>query len=156
MHDEMPEPMVPSSYVFLEALPISPNGKIDRSALLPPAALERNGDASECAPPRTRSEEILAGALADLLGRSRVGIHDNFFEIGVDSILGIQMVSRARQAGLAVDPADLFRYPSIAELASAAVLSLGHRDSSANSAFAIAPFELRQRGSISGRLIGPS
>ena len=146
MHDKMPEPMVPSSYVFLEALPVSPNGKLDRSALWPPAALERDGEPSECAPPRTRAEEILAGILADLLSRSRVGIHDNFFEIGVDSILGIQMVSRARQAGLAVDPADLFRYPSIAELAGAALLNLGHQDSSVNSASAIAPFELAPEG----------
>ena len=61
------------------------------------------------APPRTTAEEILAGIAAELLGRDRVGIHDNFFEIGVDSILGIQLVSRARQAGLAVDPAQLFR-----------------------------------------------
>ncbi len=146
LHDQMPEPMVPSSFVFLEALPVSPNGKLDRSALWPPAALEQDGEPSGCAPPRTRAEEILVGILADLLGRSRVGIHDNFFEIGVDSILGIQMVSRARQAGLAVDPANLFRYPSIAELAGAGLLNLSHPDSSVKSASAIAPFELAPAG----------
>ena len=127
----MPEPMVPSSFVFLEALPLSPNGKLDRSALPRPAALEGDGSATEYVPPRTTAEEILAGIAADLLGRSRVGVHDNFFEIGVDSILGIQMVSRARQAGLALDPAHLFRHPNIAELAAAAESSSDHQGSSA-------------------------
>ena len=55
---------------------------------------------TEYAPPRTTAEEILATIVADLMGRSRVGIHDNLFELGVDSIVGIQIVSRARQANL--------------------------------------------------------
>ena len=58
--------------------------------------------------------------MAELVGRSPVGIHDNLFELGVDSILGIQIVSRARQANLALEPSHLFRHPTIAELANAA------------------------------------
>ena len=146
LKDRMPEPMVPSSYVFLEALPLSPNGKLDRSALRPPAMLGGDCSATEYVPPRTTAEEILAGIAADLLGRSRVGVHDNFFEIGIDSILGIQMVSRARQAGLVLNPAHLFRHPNIAELAAAAESSPDHRGTSGRSAPAVAPFELAPRG----------
>jgi aryl carrier-like protein len=142
----MPEPMVPSSYVFLEALPLSANGKLDRSALPPPAPLEDDGSGTEYVPPRTTVEEILAGITADLMHRSRVGVHDNFFEIGVDSILGIQMVSRARQAGLALDPTDLFRHPNIAELAAAAESNSVPLGSSGTSTLTVAPFELTPEG----------
>jgi aryl carrier-like protein len=142
----MPESMVPSSWVFLESLPLSANGKLDRSALPPPATLEGDGSATEYVPPRTTAEEVLAGIVADLLGRRRVGVHDHFFEIGLDSILGIQLVSRARQAGLAVDPAHLFRHPNIAELAAAAQSSSDRQGSSGNSPTAVAPFELTPEG----------
>ncbi len=142
----MPEPMVPSSYVFLEALPLSPNGKLDRSALRPPAMLGDEGSSIEYAPPRTIAEEILAGITADLLGRDRVGVNEDFFELGIDSILGIQMVSRARQAGLVLDPIQLFQCPNVADLAAAAESGSTHRGSSETSASVVAPFELAPRG----------
>ncbi len=147
LQDRMPEPMIPSSFVFLEALPLSPNGKLDRSAL-PTSRRTLMGTArqTEYVPPRTTAEEILAGIVADLLGRSRVGVHDNFFEIGVDSILGIQMVSRARQAGLALDPAHLFRHPNIAELAAAAESNSDHQGSSGNSTSASRTVRADSRG----------
>ena len=138
--------MVPSSYVVLESLPLSPNGKLDRSALPPSTALEADGSTTAYVPPRTAAEEILAGIAADLLGRSQVGIHDNFFEIGFDSIKGIQMVSRARQAGLALGPAHLFRHPNIAELAAAALSSSDGQGSNGTSTPAVAPFELTPEG----------
>ncbi len=97
-------------------------------------------------PPRTTAEEILAAITADLVGQSRVGVHDNFFELGVDSILGIQMVSRARQAGLALDPSLLFRHPSIAELAAAAESRSDHHGSGGTSTPAVAPFEMTPEG----------
>ena len=97
-------------------------------------------------PPRTTAEEILAGITADLLGRDRVGIHDNFFDIGVDSIIGIQIVSRARQAGLSLEPAHLFRHPNIAELAAVTGSTSNHANSSETSSRAIAPFELVPAG----------
>src|SRR5262249_55235177 len=92
---------------------------------------------------RTPAEEILAGITADLLGRGRVGVHENLFDLGVDSIVGIQMVSRARQAGLALDPAQLFRRPSIAELAAVAG---SQGDPRAGSTHTVAPFELAPEG----------
>jgi amino acid adenylation domain-containing protein len=143
--DRLPEPMVPSSYVLLIAMPLSSNGKLDRSALPLPDVVEGDGSAAYV-PPRTTAEEILAGITAELLGRSRVGVHDNFFEIGVDSIVGIQMVSRARQAGLTLDPTDLFRHPNIAELASTAESASDHEGSREPAALAVAPFELTPEG----------
>jgi non-ribosomal peptide synthetase component F/aryl carrier-like protein len=145
LRDRMPDAMIPSSYLFLDRLPLSPNGKLDRSALPPAATFLGDGPAAEYVPPRTIAEEILAGIAADLLGRSKVGVNDNFFEIGIDSIVGIQMVSRAREAGLTVGPADLFRHPNIAELAAAEAKSddLG---ASAKLAPVVAPFELAPDG----------
>jgi amino acid adenylation domain-containing protein len=145
LNDRLPEPMVPSSYVVLEALPLSPNGKLDRTALPPPDAVE-DGSSGLYVPPRTTAEEILAAITGELLGRSRVGVHDNFFEIGVDSVIGIQMVSRARQAGLTLDPLDLFRYPNVAELAAAAGSTSDHGPSREITAPATTPFELTPEG----------
>jgi amino acid adenylation domain-containing protein len=131
LRDRMPEPMVPSSFAFLDALPLSPNGKLDRSALPPPSSLDEDIAKTEYVAPRTAAEWVLAEITADLLGRSRVGVLDNFFEIGIDSILGIQMVSRAREGGLALDPTHLFRHPNIASLAAAVESSTDHPSSGA-------------------------
>jgi aryl carrier-like protein len=146
LKDRMPDPMVPSSYVFLEALPLSSNGKLGRSALRPPAMLGGEGSSTENVPPRTIAEEILAGITADLLNRDRVGVNEDFFAIGIDSILGIQMVSRARQAGLVLDPIQLFQFPNIAELAAAAESGPDHRGSSGTAVLGVAPFELAPQG----------
>jgi aryl carrier-like protein len=145
LKDRLPEPMVPTSYVLLEAMPLSLNGKLDRSALPPPAAMETDGSATYV-PPRTIAEEILAGITGELLSRRMVGVHDNFFEIGVDSIIGIQIVSRARQAGILVDPAQLFRHPNIAELAAAAESTRDHHHLSAAAIADFAPYELIPQG----------
>jgi amino acid adenylation domain-containing protein len=145
LKDRLPEPMVPSSYVLLKAMPLSPNGKLDRSALPPPEAVLGEG-LENYVPPRTSAEEILTGITAELLGLGRVGVHDNLFEIGVDSILGIQMVSRARQAGLALDPAHVFRHPNIAELAAAAEATAAHARSNETQTPAIFPFGLAPEG----------
>jgi amino acid adenylation domain-containing protein len=146
LKDRLPEPMVPAWYVVLSAFPLSRNGKLDRSALPPPVALGGVDSETDYVPPRTTAEEILAGITAGLLGRSRVGIHDNFFEIGVDSIVGIQIVSRARQVGLALDPAHLFQHPNIAELAAVAESTSKQASSSDMSRTALAPFQLAPAG----------
>jgi amino acid adenylation domain-containing protein len=146
LKDRLPEPMLPSWYVLLSELPLSRNGKVTRSALPPPGAVEGDDSGTVYVPPRTTAEEVLAGIIGDLLRRGRVGIHDNFFEIGVDSIIGIQIVSRARQAGLALEPAHLFRHPNIAELAAAADSTPKGANSSDASRTAIAPFQLAPAG----------
>ena len=115
--ERLPSYLVPGVFVRLEALPISPTGKVDRDAL--PAPPEVHSQAGAAAP-RTAVEETLAGIWAQVLGLERVGIHDNFFELGGDSILGIQIVSRAQLTGLWLTARDLFQYQTVAELAQAA------------------------------------
>jgi amino acid adenylation domain-containing protein/non-ribosomal peptide synthase protein (TIGR01720 family) len=116
----LPEYMIPPVFITLENLPLTPNGKVDRKALPEPdtTALAIN----TYVPPRNETEEALAGIWQDLLGIQRAGINDNFFELGGDSIITIQVVSRARRAGYELHPADLFKHQTIAAL-SALLLS---------------------------------
>jgi amino acid adenylation domain-containing protein/non-ribosomal peptide synthase protein (TIGR01720 family) len=112
----LPDYMVPSAFVFLDALPLSPNGKVDRRAL--PAPGDQSTDlAQDFAAPRTPTEASLAAIWGQVLGLQRIGVHDNFFEVGGDSILSIQLITRARQIGLQLSPKQLFQHQTIAELA---------------------------------------
>ncbi|MGW5744628.1 amino acid adenylation domain-containing protein, partial [Amycolatopsis sp. NPDC003861] len=113
---DLPDYMVPSAFVTLDALPLSANGKVDRPALPEPAAEPVAG----YVPPRTETERVLAEVWAGVLGVPGVGVEDNFFELGGDSILSIQVVSRARRHGLALTPRDLFAHQTVAALAVAA------------------------------------
>lgn len=112
----LPDYMVPAAFVFLAALPLNANGKIDRQAL-PPPENTRPELAAPFAPPTTDIENRLANIFADVLRLDRVGRHDNFFELGGDSILNIQIVARAGQAGLFLTPQQLFQHQTVAELA---------------------------------------
>ncbi|WP_435244834.1 non-ribosomal peptide synthase/polyketide synthase [Streptomyces sioyaensis] len=113
----LPDYMLPAAFVTLEALPLTGNGKVDRRRL--PAPDWSAATAGEHRAPRTEAERILAEIWCALLGIDRVGVDDNFFMLGGDSILSIQVVSRARRAGLSLTPRDLFRHPTIAALAAA-------------------------------------
>ena len=115
----LPEYMVPTAFVMLDALPLSPNGKVDRRALPSPAEARPEPEA-EVEAPQAGPEQTLADVWKQLLRLDQVGRHDNFFELGGDSILSIQMVARASQAGLRVTPKQIFQYQSIAELAKVA------------------------------------
>ncbi len=114
LRERLPEPMVPSIFVRLAALPLTPNGKVDRKALPAP---ELPGAGEDYAAPRTREEETLAAVWAQVLGLPRVGVDDNFFELGGDSILSIQIVARARQAGLLFTVRQIFEHQTVAGLA---------------------------------------
>ncbi len=142
LKDRLPEPMIPTSIIFLPRMPLSSNGKLDRSAL-PPLVGTFNEEAMLVAP-RTAAETILAEIVAEVAGRGRVGIHANFFELGIDSIAGIRLIARARQQGLVLEPALLFSHPTIAELAAAAYANPAGFDVSP--AREIAPFELAPEG----------
>ena len=122
LKDSLPDYMIPSDFVLLENMPLTPNGKLDRQALPEPVEVVA-GDSNTFVAPGTETEEILAGIWQQVLGLEHVGIHDNFFELGGDSILSIQIVARANQAGLKLSPKQLFRHQSIAELASAITIS---------------------------------
>ncbi|MFT3769045.1 MAG: amino acid adenylation domain-containing protein [Minicystis sp.] len=118
----LPSYMIPASFVVLDALPLNPNGKIDRKALAAralPAPGLAGSDAGYRAP-RDAVEETLAQVWARVLRLPRVGIHDNFFEIGGDSILSIQIVTRAQELGIALTPRQMFQHQTIAGLAAVA------------------------------------
>jgi amino acid adenylation domain-containing protein len=111
----LPEYMVPAAFVVLETMPTTPNGKLDRKAL--PAPGRRRG---EHVAPRTATEKQLAALWQDVLGEQRVGLHDHFFRLGGDSIAGIQLVARAKAAGLAISFKHLSERPTLGALASVA------------------------------------
>ena len=116
---KLPDYMIPSAFVALDALPLTPNGKIDRRALPAPREAYRI-DSAQLLLPRTPVETSLAAIWQDVLGLKQVGVTDNFFQIGGDSILSIQIVSRAKEAGIELTPKELFQHQTIAELASMA------------------------------------
>ncbi|XYI02585.1 amino acid adenylation domain-containing protein [Sorangium sp. So ce1128] len=118
LQEKLPATMVPGAFVLLDALPLTPNGKLDRRALPAPAE-RRDGGGERFVAPRSANEATLAEIWAQVLGTDAVGVYDNFFERGGDSLLGIQVVARARQAGLAISPRQLFEHQTIAGLATA-------------------------------------
>ncbi|HEV2782817.1 MAG TPA: non-ribosomal peptide synthase/polyketide synthase [Actinophytocola sp.] len=119
----LPDYLVPSAFVVMAGIPLTPSGKVDRRALPEPDG--RPELESAYVAPRTPAEHELARVWAEVLGAERVGIEDNFFELGGDSILSIQVVSRARQAGLRLTSKDIFLYQTIAELSAGAGIESG-------------------------------
>src|SRR5262249_46657376 len=111
--ERLPGYMVPAAVVVVEALPLTANGKLDTRALPAPDYRDAGGYRA----PGTAVEEILAGIYAEVLGLDRVGVDDSFFELGGDSILSMQVVARARAAGLTCRPRDIFVEQTVARLA---------------------------------------
>ncbi len=109
----LPEYMVPTYLMPLHALPVTANGKLDRKALPPPDAVPQQAFVA----PLDAMQIALAQIWQDVLGAEPVGLEDNFFELGGDSIISIQVVSRARQAGIRLSPRDLFQYQTVRSLA---------------------------------------
>jgi non-ribosomal peptide synthase protein (TIGR01720 family) len=116
LEEKLPEYMIPAVFMELEELPLTANGKIDRRALPAPTG-QRMLPEQEFVAPRSGVEELLCSIWAEVLQVERVGIHDNFFDLGGDSILSIQVIARAREAGLLLTPKQLFQHQSIAALA---------------------------------------
>ncbi|MER8158414.1 amino acid adenylation domain-containing protein [Streptomyces sp. NPDC094472] len=114
----LPEHMVPSAVVVLDALPLTLNGKLDRRAL--PAPVYGGTPEADRRGPRTEREKTLCGLFAEVLGLDGVGIDDGFFDLGGDSIMSIQLVSRARRAGLELAVRDVFEHRTVAALADVA------------------------------------
>ncbi|MBI6710660.1 amino acid adenylation domain-containing protein, partial [Pseudomonas syringae] len=118
LQQQLPEYMVPAIYVLLEAMPLTPNGKLDRKALPAPdaqALISRGYEA-----PQGEVETLLASIWADVLKVEQVGRHDHFFELGGHSLLAVKLIERMRQVGLSADVHVLFGQPTVAALAAAA------------------------------------
>ncbi|MET9546762.1 amino acid adenylation domain-containing protein [Streptomyces sp. NPDC006627] len=109
----LPAYMIPASWLVLDAMPLTPNGKLDRKALPKPAAVEQDTTRG----PRDERERILCGIFGEVLGQPAVGIDEDFFALGGDSIRSIQVVSRARKAGLSLTTRDIFTHKTVAALA---------------------------------------
>ncbi|MDT2009878.1 amino acid adenylation domain-containing protein [Rhodococcus opacus] len=111
----LPDFMVPSLFVTLDRMPVSVNGKIDRRALPAPAPLKRQFRA-----PVTPIEQTIADVFADVLGLDRVGVDESFFALGGDSIVAIQLVSRAKARGVVFSSRDVFERRTVGGLAEVA------------------------------------
>jgi amino acid adenylation domain-containing protein len=118
LKEKLPEYMVPAIFLFLEALPLSPNGKVNR-AVLPAPDTERPDLQITYVAPRTDTEQRLAEIWAQVLDIDRVGVHDNYFDLGGASIQSLDIISRANEAGLPLALEMLFEFQTVAELSSA-------------------------------------
>ncbi|WP_323157015.1 non-ribosomal peptide synthetase, partial [Pseudomonas rhodesiae] len=114
--EHLPDYMVPAQWVLLEQMPLSPNGKLDRKALPKPEVTHHY------IAPQSALEQQIAAIWADVLGVEQVGVNDNFFERGGDSIISIQVVSRARAAGIHFTAKALFQHQTVRSLARVAQL----------------------------------
>lgn len=113
----LPDYMVPSSFVMLEALPLMPNGKLDRKALPAPEVARSMLDAAFVAP-RTSMEEAITKIWADVLGLKQIGVHDNFFDLGGHSLFAMRVIARIRdRLEVKLPLSALFDTPTVAELA---------------------------------------
>jgi len=114
LKQKLPQYMIPSAFVLLEAMPLTPNGKIDRLSLRAPDTNTPEFE-SNFTEPRTPDEQLIAEIWAEVLGLERVGIHDNFFELGGHSLLATQVISRLREAfQIEVPLRSLFESPTVA------------------------------------------
>ncbi len=109
----LPDYMVPAVFVTLDALPLNANGKLDRRALPEPEFTAGHHSRG----PRDEVEELLCGLFSEVLGVPDVGVDDNFFDLGGDSIISIQLVNRAKKAGLRLTPREVFECKTVASLA---------------------------------------
>lgn len=116
---KLPEYMLPATWFMLDSFPLTPSGKVNRRALPTPDRVRPNLSETYVAP-RNPIEEKLARIWEQVIGLDKVGIHDNFLELGGDSILSIQITSRINQVGLRLSPAEVLQYQTIAELAAVA------------------------------------
>ena len=113
--DNIPKEYVPSQFVWMKALPINTNGKVDRQALPKPNYNLRELT-TDYIPPVSKTEEVLVALWSKLLGVKEVGTSDNFFDLGGDSIVNIQIVAAAREKGIDITPQQIFDCPTISEL----------------------------------------
>lgn len=134
LSENLPEYMVPFAFMVLDALPLTPNGKVDRRALPTPEQVKGEFESgiptltsgrrrTEYVAPRTPIEKILTEIWAEVLAVKPVGIYDNFFALGGNSILIMQAIANAKQAGIQLTPRQMFGHPTIVEVAAVASMA---------------------------------
>jgi amino acid adenylation domain-containing protein len=138
LEERLPDYMVPARVTILPKLPLTPHGKVDREALPEP-------EGPAYVVPRTMEEEVLAAVWGRVLGASRVGIDDDYFALGGDSIRSIQVVSQARERGLSFSMEDLFRHRTIRTLAAALAPASGGAEPEAAAPFSLIASTDRRR-----------
>ncbi|MEM7401116.1 MAG: amino acid adenylation domain-containing protein [Pseudomonadota bacterium] len=116
---KLPNYMLPNQYIILNEMPLLPNGKVARQSLPEPEIVKQN---QKNDPPINDDEKTLASLWQTVLQQPFVGRHDNFFSLGGDSILALQLISLARQNGIGLTPRDIFQFPTVAGMASRANL----------------------------------
>lgn len=114
LKEKLPEYMIPKDYILLDQMPLTNNGKVDRKSLPDPDS--QGFDADEYVAPRTETEHQLVKIWKELLGKEQIGIYDNFFKLGGESIIAIQVVSKAKKAGIVLKVKDVFTHQTIAGL----------------------------------------
>ncbi|MCB0165297.1 MAG: amino acid adenylation domain-containing protein [Anaerolineae bacterium] len=119
--DFLPDYMLPVNFIQLDHLPLTPNGKVDREAL----QQLQTEQTRDIVPPRTPTEQALADVWTKVLRKEQVSIHDNYFRLGGDSIMSIQIVAQAKQLGIDVSVKEIFEHQTIARLAQVAKMTTG-------------------------------
>ncbi|MEM9657447.1 MAG: amino acid adenylation domain-containing protein, partial [Planctomycetota bacterium] len=147
LRSELPAYMAPQHYEFVDDLPLTPNGKVDRQGL---PAIVRKESRPKYAAPRNENERRLQAVWQEVLGEQSIGVEDNFFDRGGDSIGGMQIIAGARRAGLKLTPQQLFEHQTIATQAAvaAAVAPVVSASSRASGEVPLGPIQqafLRQR-----------
>ncbi|MFJ4788509.1 amino acid adenylation domain-containing protein [Streptomyces sp. NPDC088794] len=147
----LPEYMVPALLVVLDALPLTVNGKVDRAALPVPDFASQVSGRTPVGP----VEDLLSGLFAEILGLERVGADDGFFELGGDSIMSMQLASRARRAGLVITPRQVFEEKTVERLATVAEsLTTGDGEPTGDAGVGEVPWTPVMRA-LGERIVGP-
>jgi acyl carrier protein len=117
LESHLPAIMIPSAFVFLDKFPLTPSGKVDRKALPAPEIKLANSETTYAAP-ATELEQSIAKIWRQLLGIEKIGLHDNFFDLGGHSLLVVEAQAKLREAlGFDLPVIKLFQYPTISSLA---------------------------------------
>jgi|GEM_PF-1049508 len=119
LKDRVPDYMIPHIFIMLDGFPLNSNGKVDKSALPEPKGLRPEMETKYVAP-RNATEQVIVDVWKEVIGVDKIGVYDNFFDLGGDSIISLQVVSRLNQKGYNIQPRDILQYQCIADLAPAA------------------------------------
>lgn len=146
LKNRLPDYMIPAAFYVVDAIPLTPNGKIDREALRNYEEARAGADGDSFVAPSDPVEEALAAIWSQTLGVDRIGVHDNFFDLGGDSIRSIKVAAQARKVGLDVSVQQLFLHQTVGELAKSISASNGTPASSDRTeAFSIVSSDDRQK-----------